>query len=763
MTRKFYGGYKRETWWSGMSFALGSVWTTALGVLLTVGLCGAGRTALAQEAGAEDEGGVLEEIVVTSRKRKERLQDVPISISAYSAQDIAAKSLTSLKELAQFTTNFNFFNDGGTGGTSDIIYIRGVGQVNSEIGWDPGVGIYMDGVYLGRMQGGNLDLGDLERIEILRGPQGTLFGRNTIGGAVNMVSTKPTDELEGYAEITIGEYDRIDGKASINVPLVPGKLAAKFTGVTRNRDGHGKRLDFFTGDKIDEMGDRDRLSGRALFNWTPAEDVNVLLSIDGSRVRDKGQVRKVVQYAEPMLAFLLNMFVEPDYGNAFLTDSDFTSFANELNANDVDLWGLGLTVDWALGDWSIKSITSYRDMKVVNGVDPDGSIYTVINQDFRLWQDQFSQELQLSGLSFDDRLNWVFGLYYFQEDGLSDPIWEAYAPLFNFIGLDIGFRLPSWIDNKSYSAFGQGTYNITDQLSVTAGLRFTHDKKELTREQFRQHSGAIVAPLDTNSESWDAVTGRLGFEYSWNDDTMTYVSVARGYKGGGINARGVNNLEFVPFDPEYIWTYEVGLRSDWADNRVRFNASLYYSDYKDIQFSIIEASPEAVPVILIANAAKARVQGFEADLIVVPAPGFNLSAGVGLTDAKYTQADPTTGITEDSKFVKTPKWSVTLAGEYAMPIGGWGELIGRLDWVYNSKIHHDALNSPLLVQDGYGILNARLSLEDDDGNWVFSVFGTNITDKHYILAGTDFLPALGFAEVQYARPSEWGASIKYNF
>ena len=740
-----------------------AVWGAAMAGLVAGGAIGvSGFAAQAQEAGAEDEAGI-EEIIVTSRKREERIQDVPISISAYSAADLEAKSLTSLKELGQFTTNFNFFNHGQTGGNSVIVFMRGVGQVDPNTSFDPGIGLYLDGVYLGRMQGGNLDLGDMERIEVLRGPQGTLFGKNTIGGAVNMVSAKPTDEMEGYAEITVGEYDRIDARASINVPLVPGKLAAKFTGATRNRDGHGTRFDIFTGDRIDEMGDRNSVSGRALINWTPSENVNVLFSFDGMRARETGPVRKVVQYAEPMLAFLLNMFVEPDYGNAFLTDSDFTSFANELNANDVDLWGLGMTVDWDLGDWSVKSITSYRDLKTNNGVDPDGSIYTVINQQNLMWQDQFSQELQLSGISFDDRLNWVAGLYYFQEDGLADGFVDVYAELYNFIGLDIGFHLPSWIDNKSYSAFGQGTYNITEQFSVTAGLRFTHDKKNITREYFRQHSGAVLAPLETQNASWDAVTGRLGFEYQWNDDVMTYASAARGYKGGGINPRGVTELEFVQFDPEFIWTYEVGLRSDWADRRVRFNASLYYSDYKDIQFSVVWADENAVPIMLIANAAKSRVKGFEADLIVAPAPGLNLSAGVGLTDAEYTQADPTTGITVDSVFVKTPKWSVTLAGEYVMPIGGWGELTARVDYRYKSKIYHDAANSPIVVQDGYGIVNARLSLEDDNGNWTLSVFGTNIGNTHYILAGTDFLPSLGFAEVQYARPSEWGASLKYNF
>jgi iron complex outermembrane recepter protein len=717
--------------------------------------------AVAQQS--EQEEFVIEEVIVIARRREEPLQQVPISITAFSANDIKAMSLTNLKELGQFTPNLTFFNDGQTGSTSAIVFIRGVGQVDPGYSWDPGVGIYMDGVYLGRMQGNNMDLGELERVEVLRGPQGTLYGRNTIGGASNLVSTKPTDELEGFAEITIGGFDRRDARASINLPLVPGKLAVRATAVTRNRDGFGTRLDYLTGNKIDQMGDRDSFSGRVLIDWKASDSISALLSFDGTRSRQFGPVRKVVQYNEPLLAFLLNMFVEPDYGDAFLTDSDFTSYSNELNVNNVDVQGVSLSVDWDIGDWALKSITSYRDMDVLNGVDPDGSIYTVANQQDVMTQDQFSQEFQFSGLAFDQRLNWVTGLYYFEEDGLVDSSVDIYAELYTFIGLDLGLTVPVWIDNQSYSVFGQGTYALSDQFSITAGLRYTDDKKEVTREVLHHRSGVVVAPLETVSDSWGAVTGRLGIEYQWTGDAMTYASVARGYKGGGINARGFNTEEFVPFDPEYLWTYEIGLRSDLMDNRVRFNTSVYYSNYDDIQFSVVVVGEDGVPIFLVANAAKARVKGFESELIVAPVQGMILSAGVGLIDAKYTSADPTTGITGDSKFAKTPKWSVTLAAEYAAPIGAWGELIGRLDWAYKTKIYLDAANSPIVVQNPYGLLNANLSLVAGDGKWILSAFVTNLTDKHYIQAGTDFLAGLGFAEVQYARPREWGLSFQYNF
>ena len=260
----------------------------------------------------EDAEGLLEEIIVTSRKRAERLQDVPISISTFSAADLEAKSLTSLKELGQFTPNFSFFNHSSRGRSAGMLFIRGVGQTDPRIFWDPGVGLYVDGVFMGRMNGIDIDLMALERVEILRGPQGTLFGKNTIGGAVNVVTAKPTDEFSGTAEITTGRYSRVDGKASINVPIVPGKLAAKFAGATRNRDGYGTRLDFFTGEKVDEEGDEDSLSGRAIFNWTPSENVDVLFSIDATRVREKAGAGKTIAINDsPTLVGFLNGFVDP--------------------------------------------------------------------------------------------------------------------------------------------------------------------------------------------------------------------------------------------------------------------------------------------------------------------------------------------------------------------------------------------------------------------------------------------------------------------
>ncbi len=719
--------------------------------------------ALAQEAG--DEGFVIEEVTVTARKREERLQEVPLSISAFSAADIEAKSLVSLRDIGQFTPNFNFFNQGQAGNSGAVIYIRGIGQSDPNIFWDPGVGIYVDGVFMGRMQGVDFSLLELERVEVLRGPQGTLFGKNTIGGAVNVVTVKPNDEFSAYVDFTIGKYDRIDGRANVNIPVAPGVFAMKFMASSQNRDGFGKRLDWNTGEKIDEMGDQDRLNARADFKWTPSETVQVLLSLDGAKIREFGAVREAIKFTEPPIAQLFNLFAVPPYSaETFATEDHFTSFASNSNANELDAWGAALTVDWDFGNVGLKSITSYRETEAKNGTDPDGSFYDIINLIQDVDQDQFSQEFQLSGLSFNDRLDWIAGLYYFTESAFSIEQLLVYRELLDIIGLDINFNRRIWIDNKSYAAFGQGTFAVNEKLGLTAGLRYTYEDKWVARDRFRPFTGDVIVPVGNASQTYSAFSPRLSVDYQWSNVLMTYLSAARGFKSGGLNGVSVTDSEFVPFDPEYVWTYELGMRSEWLDQRLRLNASAYFSDYTDIQFTVIRGDPETGrPATTIDNAAKAEIKGFEIELVAMPVSQLLLTAGVGYTDAKYTKLDEGLPITLDTRFVKTPKWSTTLSAQYSVPLSGGAEIVGQVDWAYKSKINHDQLNSLVGLQEAYSLLNARLTYASTDDKWSVSLFGTNLTDERYIMAATDLSDTLAFGEVQWARPREWGLNFRYNF
>ncbi len=711
----------------------------------------------AQAADAADAASVLGEIVVTARKREESLQLVPVSVTAISAANLEAKSLTTLRDVGQFTPNFSFSSHGQGGSSAGLIYIRGIGQSDPHLTNEPGVGIYLDGVYFGRMQGLDLDMMDLERIEILRGPQGTLFGKNTIGGAVNIVSAKPSNDFAARAQITTGRYDRIDATASVNLPVVEDRLAVRLSGSTRNRDGFGERMNG------EDMGDVDSLSGRASILITPNENLELLAAIDGSRIREKGPVRKLLATSQPFAIGLMNMFIDPPYDDRWLTDSDFTNYSTGGNASKSDLWGASFTATWKIGDYSVKSITAYRNNKSYYDVDADGSPIDIIDEDARGKQDQFSQEFQVNGVSFDDRLTWVAGVYYFTEDGKVNMTDVVLLPLYYAIGMELNFNTNLHIDNKSYAAYAQGTYAVTDQLNLTAGLRYTYEKKYGDVYRFRPLTGEVLIPFTSDKENWEAFSPRVGLEYRWNDDIMTYVSAAHGFKSGGFNGRADAADGFTSYDPEKVWTFEAGWRSDLLEKKLRFNATVYLSKYRDIQFTVIKGNENAQPTSQVDNAGKATIKGAEIELVAVPVQGLTLNAALGLTDAEYTQVDPGSDITTSSHFVKTPKWTATVGGQYVMPISNSFELISQLDYAYKSKIYHDSANSPLIVQKGYGLLNGRLTFQPAEGPWSVAVFGTNLTNKHYIQAGTDFLNALGFAEVQYARPREWGASFEYRF
>ncbi|MFV1998479.1 MAG: TonB-dependent receptor, partial [Acidiferrobacterales bacterium] len=703
-------------------------------------------------------------------------------------------------EIGRYTPNFQFTTNASGGATAGQAFIRGVGQTDFLITTDPGVGIYLDGVYLARTSGAILDLMDVERIEILRGPQGTLYGKNTIGGAINVVSAMPTGESGGRIDLITGRYGRIDARATVEIPIVADTLAAKVAVSSKNRDGYGRRLDFTTGGKVDEQGDEDNLSARGLLRWTPTDNLDILFALDSTRERNKMSTRTPVAIDGGGLAGLISVLDEP-YDDRYLSDDPFSSFATGSNVIELDVWGTSMTVDWGSGGLNLKSITAYRNLESVFGSDPDGSPVVVIDEFGTTNQDQFSQELQFSATSFDGRLDWVAGAYYFQENAtavldllIAPGIYNALenmpgaffplvpgitcppppaAPCAGGAGnplnafLDFGIYDSNDIKTRSYAVFGQGTYSMTDKLSITAGLRYTYEKKDNTILLFHPLSGAVIVPVTEIGDSWDSLSPKLGIEYQWTPDFMAYASAARGFKSGGFNGRPTLTLGVQPFNPEYVWTYEMGFKSQWADNRLRLNAGFFYNDYQDMQLTVVGFTGRG-PDVRVENAGNAETKGLEIEIAALPLPNLQLNAGIGYTDAKYTKIAPSLpgqSVTLDDKLPETPKWSLNVGAQYLVSLENLGNLTLRADYVYKSKIYHDATNSEVIAQDGFGLVNARLSFVTLDSRWEFAVFGTNLTDERYTLSGVDALgpTGLGFAEAQFGRPREWGASASFRF
>lgn len=754
-----------------------------LGGELISGGSGTARAQTAQTDSADSEGGVLEEIIVTARRRGENLQRTPLSVSAFSAQDMANRNADNLRDIMQFAPNVLMIENTFIGGASGNAFIRGIGQLDYVITTDPGVGTYIDGVYMARSMGLLQSLIDIERVEVLRGPQGTLYGKNTIGGAIRIVSAKPDNEYSGKVEFTGGRFTRADIKADINVPLIDDRLFMKIAGGSTNRDGYGHTLDiaepgFNRQDGIDR-GDDQGLIGRLQLRWLASENLTVDFSLDGSRQRSHQAPGTLTAIFPDGSHPLLGIFFNPalTYAGAYamlgrtfdlsqITGDPFVSRATGPQQADMDAWGLSTVIDWQAGKINIKSITAYRELKMDIGIDADHTEFDLLEQEELNNQDQFSQEIQISGSTFDDRLNWVIGGYYLKENAdrfilghILGDFWRA--ALFPQV-IDTGVANDIMASAKTLAGFGQGTFEFTDQLSLTAGVRVSSEKKKMTGIQ-RGFFARVENDRATVNDSWTSVSPRFGIEYQWTDDVMTYLSAARGFKSGGFTARlnpGAPDAGIVSYDPEQLWTFEGGIRSEFADGSARANLTVFYSDYTDIQVTFQEFV-DALLFTGLANVASARIKGAEFELTAMPAPGLVLNGSIGYIDAEYTAIGPTaTDITLDSRFPRTPKWSFSVGGQYEHIVTS-GSVLFRADYSYRSSTQASEASNVIIDQGGFGLLSARIVYTHGDGEWQMAAFMTNITDERYLTGGSEN-PGM-FAQTNAGRPREWGIQATYRF
>ena len=725
----------------------------------------------------------LEEVVVTARKREELLQNVPISIVALSASDLGKRSLQDLEDVGQFVPNLTVSQAGTNGNSGAFVYIRGVGQSDALSTYDPAVGIYVDGVYLGRMQGNDIGTMDVERVEVLRGPQGTLFGKNTDGGAISIITRQPdasADAPHGHVEMTVGQLQRFDVTGSINIPLVADKAALELSGTRLSQDGFGHRSDG------QEMQNRNRDIGRMALLLKPTDNFSAVLRADVTTYNEKNSSFHLqsVNTAAPVTGALnayLAAINQPLLDGRWVTADPYFNYGTGPNYSTGSLFGTSLTLNWD-EDWgSFKSISAYRKNIVRQGFDTDGTPITELDSYNLVYQDQFSEELQVSGKSLVNRLKWVGGLYCFGENVHDNQAFDLAAvntALTAITGAPADANFDQFLNvrNRSYAAYGQATYAVTEKLKVTLGLRDTYDQKFVGRNilsfpgpsgNFFAFDGTPIQPYVGKSANWSAVSPRLSVDYQWTPDVMTYISASQGFKSGGFNGRAATVAEFNEFQPEKVWTYEIGLRSDWLDKKLRVNLTAFYSDYRDLQVqdntsAIINGKP--VPLETLSNVPRSRITGSEAELIVVPLPGLKLSGGLGLIDAKYTELSPGSSLTTSLQFPFTPKVSYTTGAEYNFPLSSSYDFTGRVDYSHKSTTNYTLLNVPSLRQPGYGLLNARLTVDMHPTGLSLSVFGTNLTGTQYFTAGNDQTnQAFGWAFVDEAPPREWGVSAEYKF
>lgn len=748
----------------------------------------------------------LGDIVVTARRRTESLQDTPISISAVTSDGLRNRGIDNVTQIGDFTPNvkFNSSVPVSASNATAAIFIRGIGQNDYQLSADPGVGLYLDGVYISRGVGNVLDVLNVERIEVLRGPQGTLFGRNTIGGAVSVVTKKPSDTLGGSMELTTGSYNRLQVKGSIDIPIADG-IYSSFAGFYHRRDGYVKGV----GPGAPDLGDTDNLAGRFALRLEPTSDIKIDLALDGSRSRENSAPNVALKINEnapgaqvwnavysgagAICSDLTNparlsdprcynsQWVLGPYQSGGTFKSISSTFTNGnpqqyRSGSDTNIWGASGTIEWKFApNVSFKSITAYRKVTGFWTRDSDHSPASIVQTNSNWKQDQFSQEGQLQGDLLNKSLNWVVGAYYSKENG-------NHRDLVNIV--DAVFLSGAVIDSNSLAFFGQATYKIVENLNLTAGVRWTQDEKTFDNaNQFIVKAGFLTgAPLNPDGsglKDGDPLMGPLGqkstikdtawtpmasLSYRFSPEILTYASYSQGFKGGGFTQRVFPPFGYIPsFKPEKSTTYEVGFKTDLLGRKVRLNGAAFINSYDNLQITVNDPTLGFAPIIQ--NAAKAQIKGFELELQTRPVAPLLIEAGVGYLDAKYEQVDIralSAGVTKDSHLQNAPAWTLNAGVSYKIEAGSLGNFLPRIDWSYRSKVYNDAVNTPELVQAGYHLVNASIAFNGASDRWGLTLGVKNLTKALYL--GSGYADSFGgMIEGVYGRPREWYLSGRYKF
>jgi len=773
----------------------------------------AAQEAAPQSGGAgEHSSGAMPDIVVTAEFRANRLQDTPLAITAASAEMIEAKGQTGIAEVAMTAPSVTL-NAGGTAGGAQAtqITIRGIGQTDFNVAVEPGVGIYVDDVYQGIMYASTPELLDLDRVEILRGPQGTLSGRNSIGGAIRLISKRPDDKEGGYLEASYGRFNSLMVRGGVNFALVPNRLFLRINGLAKESDGFLTRLDYqcvtgtppsvvnspgslatpANGCKIGTLGGQSVAAVRASMRAILSDAIENTVTFDYTNDKSEPSANVLI-YQGPWRGAGYNLTSNPPVPNPtqnFVTAGRYVNYANftamigtpnQYTAparSDANSWGVTNNLEVNMGDLQLKSITSFRKIETMSAVDLDAS---PISRNMQIWgidHEQFTQELRLSG-SVGDFADWTFGGFYYHGNSLQFGrvnLDGAGAALPVFAPFDFAFSDP--VKVRSKAAFVHSTFHLAEGLNLTGGLRYTDERKSY---QFGRSMvpgvtpsslSASVLPLNglTGQFSGNRWDYRVALDYKVTPTINIYGQVATGFKGGGVNPRPFYAEQVRPFNPETVTSYEIGVKSELFDRRVRLNSALYYNDYKGMQLTLLSC-PQFVPAgarqncQMTANVGDATIKGFEVEVDMRPVEGLGIDGSLSYTDFQYKRVDATTGVTRDMRAPYASKWKASAGVQYRFDLGDNGSITPRLDVRYQSRAETQAINNSLNFIEGYALLNGRLSYLTGDERVEFALTVKNLTGKYYYTNLYDqAFQSYAFLSGQPGRPREWNLSARYKF
>lgn len=675
----------------------------------------------------------FEEILVTAERRESSLQETPISITALTEKSLNQYGVQDIFDLQLMTPGLIVSQT-----FQGNIYIRGIGTDLQGVGADASVALHLDGIYVTRPNAAVQDFYDVERIEVLRGPQGTLYGRNATGGVINVISKQPINEFSASGDILYGNYNKLRFRGAISGPLIKDKLLARFAFMSSNRDGYVDNLATGT-----DLLDEDVMSARGMLKFIGSDNFDALLTIDGTRNRSRSLALAVID-PQNNLGVL--------FGGNSNAPGDYFNIYNDMEAPmKRDQYGVSLKMNWRLEGVTVTSISAYRRSSTRRALDSEATDFPFVGEEGS-WEKSkaFTQEIQLSSNN-ESPLQWVLGAFYLHEKAKAD-----FLVLFPFIGADI--TIPAENTVNALAGFGQATYAVTDALRITAGLRYSYEKKD---ESNANTFNDVVTVTGGGKDSWKAWTPKFVVDYKMAEDVMAYLSATRGFKSGGFNSVG-----FQPsFDPEYIWSYEAGLKTAFLDNKVQANLSGFYYDYSDLQVTVIDGVSTAVD-----NAAKARVYGAELEMVLRPVKGLTIEGSLALLDAKFkelTTEDPVLpGVLQDfsgNRLPRSPKTTASLAVQYTWPVANYGSLSARGEYQYNGQMYFSQYNAPYEQQDEFSVVNAKLTFTSEDERWNISVFGKNLSDKTYLVSAFRLAIIGGGSVGTVAPPRTYGVSFGFNF
>jgi iron complex outermembrane receptor protein len=736
----------------------------AVAVILVLAVPALAQEEPAEEQQTEEEQAIEEaiqrqqfagEIIVTSRRMEENIQEVPIAVTVVTGDQLMDVQATDISELDAYVPNVSIYQ-GRNQSTTLTAFIRGVGQSDPLWGVDPGVGLYIDDVYIARGQGALLDVYDVARVEVLRGPQGTLYGKNTIGGAIKYVTKPLSDTPEGKFSLGLGNHGTQEYRFNLSGPIIEGKLRGKIAAAKLLRDGYGRNLY-----QNRDVSDKNTMAYRAALEWLPAENVSLQFNFD--RTEDDAEPLGWTRLESNPFCLLYGGFACDPFPNLFDVESGIDP------VNDVTSTGYSMTFAWDISDeLRFKSITARRETDTRNWIDFDTSPLAIADSEATYYDDQTTQEFQLV-YTGSGRLNGVVGLYYF--DGTAGGVVEAIFYT-NFPNTTTGH-----MDTKSYAIYADANVGLTDRLTLNLGLRPTREKKHgvafnvynTPPDDFSSYY-FVAADFDdeTTFTSW---APKIGLDYQFNDDVMGYATVNRGFKSGGYNVRA-QETQFpdsaLPFDDEVMTVAEVGVKSVLANRSLLLNADIFYGNYTDIQVSTFtdydsdgDGTNDAFYGDFL-NAGDATISGIELEYNWASQSWFGLSGFLA-----YLKTDPDfldengDGVLDAQVISNAPEFTGAIRGNFDFPAFG-GLITASVGYSYRDDaiLTNEGVNP--IVQPAYGLVDAWVSWLSGNARWRIGVSGKNLTDKEYLISGYN-LPVLGAIQGYYGAPRTFVGTIEFRF